>query len=150
MECDLADARLCSTAYVLNLRGDDVPYNPVFHAYLYIGLDKTILFVDSNKLKRDVRLSLTFPPVSLVNWRVQVKDYLAGLDVTVREYNDVWAFLRLREWGDGKVRFFFSGSRCPSLPRIVILAFTLIPLLFFTLTIPLFFTSTLLLSFTAS
>ena len=51
--CDLAYAR--STAYVLNLRGDDVPYNPVFHAYLYIGLDKTILFVDSNKLRRDVR-----------------------------------------------------------------------------------------------
>ena len=43
------------TAYVLNLRGDDVPYNPVFHAYLYIGLDRTILFVDSNKLRRDVR-----------------------------------------------------------------------------------------------
>ena len=39
---------------------------------------------------------------------LQVKDYLAGLEVTVREYNDVWACLRLREWGDGKVRSILS------------------------------------------
>ncbi|KZV72786.1 Creatinase/aminopeptidase [Peniophora sp. CONT] len=81
----MMESGLSAIAYVLNLRGEDIPFNPVFHAYLYIGLDRTILFTDSAKLKRDVR------------------EYLAGLNVSVREYNDVWAFLRLREWGDGKI-----------------------------------------------
>jgi Xaa-Pro aminopeptidase len=74
------------SAYVLNLRGDDIPYNPVFHAYLFIGLDKATLFIEKAKVEAS-----------------PVQDYLLNLGVDVREYNDIWSFLRLRQWGEGKV-----------------------------------------------
>ncbi|KAI0318858.1 Creatinase/aminopeptidase [Amylostereum chailletii] len=75
---------LQSIAYVLNLRGDDVPYNPVFHAYLYIGLDRAVLFIETAKT-------------------MAVRDYLGNIGVDVREFNDIWTFLRRREWGEGKI-----------------------------------------------
>ena len=31
------------------------------------------------------------------------KDYLRSLKVERREYNDIWPFLRRREWGEGKL-----------------------------------------------
>ena len=74
-----------NVAYVLNLRGDDIPYSPIFFSYLYIGLDRAILFVDQEKIEQPVR------------------DYLLNLKVEIREYNGIWSFLRTREWGDGKV-----------------------------------------------
>jgi len=73
------------SAYVLNIRGDDVLYNPVFHSYLYIGLDNAILFIEKAKVEGPVQ------------------DYLYNLNVEIREYNDIWSFLRLRQWGEGKV-----------------------------------------------
>jgi Xaa-Pro aminopeptidase len=73
-------------AYVLNLRGDDVPFNPVFVSYLYIGLDRAILFIEQEKVENPVR------------------SYLQNLHVEIRDYNAIWTFLRMREWGDGKVR----------------------------------------------
>lgn len=71
---------------MLNLRGEDIPFNPLFHAYLYIGFDRTILFIEAIKVEEPVR------------------QYLRQLKVDLREYNDIWTFLRRREWGDGKVR----------------------------------------------
>ncbi|KAI0283706.1 Creatinase aminopeptidase [Russula aff. rugulosa BPL654] len=76
---------LASIAYVLNLRGDDIPFNPVFVSYMYIGLDRAILFVEQEKIE---------PPV---------RDYLQNLRVEIRDYNGIWSFLRTREWGEGKV-----------------------------------------------
>ena len=73
-------------AYVLNLRGDDIPFSPVFVSYLYIGLDRAILFIEQEKVEH---------PVS---------QYLQNLNVEIRDYNAIWSFLRTREWGDGKVR----------------------------------------------
>ena len=72
-------------AYVLNLRGSDIPFNPLFHSYLFVGLERAVLFVDTGKVSDEVG------------------DYLKGLNVEVKEYNDLWAFLRRREWGEGKV-----------------------------------------------
>ena len=40
---------LDEVAWVLNLRGSDVPYNPVFMAYLAVLTDKAILFIDPEK-----------------------------------------------------------------------------------------------------
>jgi Xaa-Pro aminopeptidase len=73
-------------AYVLNLRGDDIPFNPVFVSYLYIGLDRAILFIEQEKVENPVR------------------SYLQNLNIEIRDYNSIWSFLRMREWGDGKVR----------------------------------------------
>lgn len=72
-------------AWTLNLRGADIPYNPLFHAYLYIGLDRATLFLDAVKV---------VPEVS---------DYLRSINVDRRDYTDLWAFLRRREYGEGKV-----------------------------------------------
>lgn len=73
-------------AWTLNLRGVDIPFNPLFHAYLYIGLDKVILFIDSSKVDDTV------------------KPYLEKMNLERRNYTDLWPFLRKREWGEGKVR----------------------------------------------
>lgn len=54
-------------AWILNLRGNDIPYNPVFHAFLIIGEETTHLFTNPHKLtsalgkilaKDDIKISL--------------------------------------------------------------------------------------------
>ncbi|KIY53421.1 Creatinase/aminopeptidase, partial [Fistulina hepatica ATCC 64428] len=72
-------------AWTLNLRGSDIPFNPLFQAYLYVGLNQTILFLDAVKCPDDV------------------SNYLSSLKVDRREYADIWSFLRLRHFGTGKV-----------------------------------------------
>src|SRR5690606_22170327 len=42
-------------AWLFNLRGDDVPYNPVFLAYALIGADSARLFVAPGKIKPDLQ-----------------------------------------------------------------------------------------------
>ena len=58
---ELADA-----AWLLNLRGGDVDYNPVFLAYLYVGQTETALFVDDNKLTDEAREALRTAEVSVL------------------------------------------------------------------------------------
>jgi Xaa-Pro aminopeptidase len=72
-------------AYLLNLRGADIPYNPVFQSYLYIGLDMAVLFIERAKVEPEVQ------------------EYLNALGVETRDYNNIWQFLRKREYGEGKV-----------------------------------------------
>jgi hypothetical protein len=77
---------LASIAYVLNLRGSDIPYNPVFTAYLIVSADgKTVLFIEAEKVPKEV------------------KDYLHEAGVSIRDYGEVWAYLRGKQWGEGKV-----------------------------------------------
>jgi len=82
----------CLAAYILNLRGQDIPFNPLFQSYLMITLDKAILFVDPARLTDDV------------------EDYLKTLYVDTRGYNDLWSYIRMREWGEGKVSFLLYVS----------------------------------------
>lgn len=72
-------------AYTLNLRGSDIPYNPLFHAYLYIGLESATVFVDSSKVDK------------------LVEDHLARINVERKDYTELWPFLRRRPWGEGKL-----------------------------------------------
>jgi Xaa-Pro aminopeptidase len=72
----------------LNLRGSDIPYNPLFHSYLFVGLESAVLFVELSKVQDDVAL------------------YLKDINVELRPYTDLWPFLRRREWGEGKVSFY--------------------------------------------
>jgi len=76
---------LSGVAHTLNLRGSDVPYNPVFTAYLLVAQQKTVLFIDLDKIS------------------AEVKKYLYDCGVSLRAYADVWTYLRNKEWGDGKV-----------------------------------------------
>ncbi|KAJ7762525.1 peptidase M24, structural domain-containing protein [Mycena metata] len=72
-------------SYILNLRGSDIPFNPLFQAYLFVSMDRAILFLDEHKVNEDVG------------------GYLQSLGVERRDYVEVWQFLRRRDWGSGKV-----------------------------------------------
>ena len=50
--------QLDDIAWVLNLRGHDVPFNPVFIAYLIIEKKQSILFVDEQKINAELKLQL--------------------------------------------------------------------------------------------
>jgi Xaa-Pro aminopeptidase len=73
------------SAYMLNLRGNDIPFNPVFVSYLYVGTKQTVLFIDENKIDDTV------------------SKYLKAASVKVRAYDAVWDFLGSDELGNGKV-----------------------------------------------
>ncbi|KAF9263733.1 Creatinase/aminopeptidase [Marasmius fiardii PR-910] len=81
-------SNLPAIAYLLNLRGSDIPYNPLFHAYLFVSVDPaaTTLFLDSSKVVPDVEA------------------YLQNLGVQRKDYVDIWPFLRHRQWNnEGKI-----------------------------------------------
>ncbi|KXN87696.1 putative Xaa-Pro aminopeptidase P [Leucoagaricus sp. SymC.cos] len=92
----------------LNLRGIDIPFSPLFYAYLYIGLDKPILFLDSSQADD------------------AVTSYLEKMNVERRSYTDLWPFLRKREWGEGKLLIPPSTSYAISL-RLTHFRYTLAP-----------------------
>lgn len=62
-------------AWVLNLRGSDVPFNPVFVGYLVIGHEATILFVNPSQITS------------------KIQNYLEENHIGVRHYNDIQSFL---------------------------------------------------------
>ncbi len=72
---------LDAVAWTLNLRGSDVKCNPVFMAYLLIGLEKSFLFVDESKLPAEIK-------TALAQDRVEIRPYddieraLGALDAT--------------------------------------------------------------------
>ena len=41
-------------AWLTNLRGDDIPCNPVFISYAFISFDKAVLFVDKKRFNKDL------------------------------------------------------------------------------------------------
>lgn len=49
---------LDEVAWVLNLRGTDVPYNPVFHSFLIIEHDQVRFFIDPHKLTAGIARKL--------------------------------------------------------------------------------------------
>ena len=67
------------------MRGTDIPYNPLFHAYLFVGLDDATVFVESSKVDEDVA------------------NYLERIQVQRKDYTELWPFLRRRPWGEGKL-----------------------------------------------
>lgn len=60
--------------WLLNLRGSDIEYNPVFYAYLFINENETILFTDNS-------------------YGDNVKEYFEENSIEVKGYNDVWNHL---------------------------------------------------------
>ncbi|MCI8518280.1 MAG: aminopeptidase P family protein [Hungatella sp.] len=62
--------------WLLNIRGNDVPHNPVVLSYGVVTGDAFILFIDEKKLS------------------LQVSSYLEGLGVTIKPYNDIYEFIK--------------------------------------------------------
>ncbi|XP_059620428.1 xaa-Pro aminopeptidase ApepP isoform X1 [Phlebotomus argentipes] len=89
-------------AYALNLRGSDIPYNPVFFSYLIITLNKVFLFIDQNKLPA------TFSAYEKEN---EVK-------IDVKPYDQIEPFLvQLLEQSTGK--FWISPTSSFSLNHLI-------------------------------
>jgi Xaa-Pro aminopeptidase len=49
---------LDDVAWTLNLRGNDIPFNPLFISYLLIGLEQSILFIHQAKVSEEIRQKL--------------------------------------------------------------------------------------------
>lgn len=62
-------------AWVLNARGQDVEYNPVFLSHLYINAEQAILFIDAEKVN------------------VSIQQALAADGIEIRNYEDTSKFL---------------------------------------------------------
>lgn len=60
-------------AWLYNLRGNDVNYNPVFYSFAIVDSDSSILYVDEKKLSPEI------------------KAYLSQASTTVKPYNDVYS-----------------------------------------------------------
>lgn len=52
-------------AWTLNLRGRDIPFNPVFYAYLYVDPSKAIVFIRESILTADIKEKLEADAVEL-------------------------------------------------------------------------------------
>lgn len=74
-------------AWVLNLRGSDIPYNPVFHAFMVISLRETLLFVDQKKLPRNVQEYLTAQGVKIKPY-ANIYHHLTGLPADAIVFTD--------------------------------------------------------------
>ncbi|KAJ3396017.1 hypothetical protein HDU92_004320 [Lobulomyces angularis] len=77
-------------AWLFNLRGSDIIYNPVFFAYALITKDTAKLYINKNKLTKDVI------------------DYL-GSSVTILPYNQIFLDLQSSQFEDKKL---LIDSRC--------------------------------------
>ncbi|XP_037093227.1 xaa-Pro aminopeptidase 1-like [Pollicipes pollicipes] len=75
----LAIAALDEIAYLLNLRGSDIVFNPVFFSYCVVLPDTVHLFIDAQKLSSGVAQHFADEGVS---------------DLQLHGYEDVWSFLK--------------------------------------------------------
>lgn len=73
---------LDSIAWLLNLRGNDISFNPVFFAYLVITMDNVVLYVDKVKMNSEISA------------------YLSELQIRTKPYTSIWDELPALK-GDG-------------------------------------------------
>lgn len=64
---------LDEVAWLFNLRGSDIPYNPVFFSYAIVTATDALLYMDETKLTAETR------------------SYLSDNKVTVKPYNDIFS-----------------------------------------------------------
>lgn len=69
-------------AWLLNIRGNDVEYNPVVISYVVLKADKCTLFVDANKIDTVARNYLDFNNIDVQPYEA-VFEYIACLSGTV-------------------------------------------------------------------
>ena len=77
-------------AWLTNLRGCDVEYNPVVVSYMLVTLDKAVLYIDDRKISADVH------------------DHLYAQGIDVAEYGDIWQALKEYD----KKTLLVQPSRC--------------------------------------
>ncbi|KHN66232.1 peptidase M24 [Acinetobacter calcoaceticus] len=65
-------------AWILNARGQDVEYNPVFLSHLYISAKQTILFIDAEKVDTTIQQALAADGIEIVDYKDTAK-FLANI-----------------------------------------------------------------------
>jgi Xaa-Pro aminopeptidase len=66
-------------AWILNCRGADVEYNPVFLSHLYINQQRVILFIDSKKIPNQLKQQLLAENIELLEY-TQSQSFIAQLN----------------------------------------------------------------------
>lgn len=65
-------------AWVLNARGQDVEYNPVFLSHFYINAEQAVLFIDSSKLDSTIQQAFAADGIQIRNYEDTSK-FLANI-----------------------------------------------------------------------
>jgi Xaa-Pro aminopeptidase len=65
-------------AWLLNIRGSDVPNNPVVIANVIVAQDKCYLFIDVSKVPQDIKVELEAEGIELKDYN-ETKQFLQGL-----------------------------------------------------------------------
>jgi Xaa-Pro aminopeptidase len=65
-------------AWILNCRGRDVEYNPVFLAHLYIDHSRTVLFIDVAKLSTEMQQRFALDNIEILSYNASI-EFLAEL-----------------------------------------------------------------------
>ena len=60
-------------AWILNCRGRDVEYNPVFLAHLYIDHSRTVLFIDDAKLSTEMQQRFALDNIEILPYNASIK-----------------------------------------------------------------------------
>ncbi|BAP38158.1 peptidase M24 family protein [Acinetobacter guillouiae] len=60
-------------AWILNCRGRDVEYNPVFLAHLYIDHSRTVLFIDDAKLSTEMQQRFALDNIEILAYNESIK-----------------------------------------------------------------------------
>lgn len=74
---------LDDVAWVTNLRGYDVPYNPVLVSFLYVSVKVNVLFIEKEKLDPTVLDYLVNSNIDIISYE-EVYDYLKDLPADVK------------------------------------------------------------------
>ncbi|MBR5593543.1 MAG: aminopeptidase P family protein [Bacteroidaceae bacterium] len=80
---------LDEVAWLTNLRGADVEYNPVLVSYMLVTDDSAVLYIDERKLT------------------AEVKEYLFSQGVTTAPYGDIWQALK-----EGDKQILIQPNKC--------------------------------------
>lgn len=94
-------------AWLFNLRGSDVDYNPVFFAYAMIRQDEVSLFIDVSKIDKAVSRHLSLGS----------SDDIIDTKVTVCPYEGIWD--AVHEAAKNGSRIWISSSSSAALARLV-------------------------------
>lgn len=75
-------ASLDTIAWIFNIRGNDVKCNPVAVSYAYVSRKETVLFIDSQKLTKEIADYLKSEGVVIAEYG-KVFDYVSKIDTAV-------------------------------------------------------------------
>ena len=93
-------------AWLFNLRGTDIPYNPLFASYSVITKERTFLFVNDNVIENTLEKELNLQGVDVLNYN-NIGQFIASFehDVTLIAPSDKIAISLYNEAINGGVKF---------------------------------------------